>query len=244
MILKFENVAKKFNNSNNNFELRNISFELKEKEVLGIIGKNGAGKSTILKMANSLVKKDSGKIFYGDKSLDEMSSHQIREMNKDVVYIFQDANLLDNKTVYYHLKLVYKLSNQKVDDQKIDEILRFMQIEELKYSYCIYLSGGQKQKVAIAMAILQKPKVLLCDEISASLDTNSEREIFTLLNKIIVNSDISILLISHNLNILKNFCDRILFLEDGKINTSIIPKKNDETFTDNYFENIKEYLNA
>lgn len=125
-----------------------------------------------------------------------MSSHQIREMNKDVVYIFQDANLLDNKTVYYHLKLVYKLSNQKVDDQKIDEILRFMQIEELKYSYCIYLSGGQKQKVAIAMAILQKPKVL-CDEISASLDTNSE-ENFTLLNKIIVNSDISILLISHN----------------------------------------------
>lgn len=244
MILRFNNVSKKFNNSKINFELKNISFDLHEKEVLGIIGKNGSGKSTILRIANNLVRKDSGEIIYDNISIEDLSYKQILNMRKNIAYIFQEANLLDNKTVYYHLSLVYKLNYYKVNEEEIDDILKFMEIEHLKYTYCIYLSGGQKQKVAIAIAILQKPKILLCDEISASLDTKSEKEIFDLLKKIMNSSNISILIISHNLNIMKNFCDRILFLENGEIKDSIIPNKKYISSNDNYYRNVKEYLNA
>ena len=242
MLINFKNVEKNYKSSN--FNLTNINFSLSSKEVLGIIGKNGTGKSTILKMTNALVKPDSGVIEYMGRDINKMSAEELRKLRKEVVYIFQNANLLDNKTVYYHLSLVYKLNKEKVDEEKIDEILDFMEIKRLKNSYTRHLSGGQKQKVAIAMAILQKPKLILCDEISSGLDSNAEKEIFNLLVKTIKKFDLSILIVSHNLNILKNFCDRILFIEDNTIKDIIVPKKSSETFEEDYYKNVLEYMHA
>lgn len=240
MELEFIKVKKEYKASD--FSLDEISFKLDKKEVIGLIGQNGSGKSTILKMANQLVKQDAGQILFEGKDISSLSNKELQDIRKKIVYIFQSANLLDNKSVYYHLSLVYKLNNEKINDQEIDKILEFMNIDNLKNAYTRNLSGGQKQKVAIAMAILQRPKVILCDEISSALDTSAEKEIYDLLQKIVEDTDISILMVSHNLNVLKNFCHKILFIENGKINDVIIPNKSNNKFEDDYHKHVVEYL--
>ena len=241
MIVQLKNVSKQYKDAN--FKLENISFDINKKEVIGIIGRNGTGKSTILKMINGIVSYDSGDILYKNSSIKAMDASTLRKTRKNLAYIFQHSNLIDNKTVYYHLSLVYKLNKVSVDKKKIDDILEFMNITRLKNSLCGSLSGGEQQKVAIAMALLQEPEVLLCDEISSALDTNSEKEIFALLNKLRSTTDISIVMISHSLSLLKNFCDRVVVIDDSTIKDIVVPNKNaKDDYDSNYYNYVKEFL--
>lgn len=241
MIVQVKNVSKVYKDAN--FKLENISFDINKKEVIGIIGKNGTGKSTILKMINGIVKYDSGVITYKGQSINDMNPATLRNTRKNLAYIFQHSNLIDNKSVYYHLSLVYKLNKVPVDKEKIHNILEFMNINRLKNSLCGSLSGGEQQKVAIAMALLQEPEVLLCDEISSALDTNSEKEIFALLNKLRETTDISIIMISHSLALLKNFCDRVIIIDDSTIKDIVVPRKDKEDdYDSNYYNYVKEFL--
>ena len=241
MIVQLKNVSKQYKDAN--FKLENISFDVNKKEVIGIIGRNGTGKSTILKMINGIVSYDSGDILYKNSSIKAMDASTLRHTRKNLAYIFQHSNLIDNKSVYYHLSLVYKLNKVSVDKKKIDDILEFMNITRLKNSLCGSLSGGEQQKVAIAMALLQEPEVLLCDEISSALDTNSEKEIFALLNKLRTTTDISIVMISHSLSLLKNFCDRVVVIDDSTIKDIVVPNKNaKDDYDSNYYNYVKEFL--
>ena len=241
MIVQLKNVSKQYKDAN--FKLENISFDINKKEVIGIIGRNGTGKSTILKMINGIVSYDSGDILYKNSSIKNMDASTLRNTRKNLAYIFQHSNLIDNKTVYYHLSLVYKLNKVSVDKKKIDDILEFMNITRLKNSLCGSLSGGEQQKVAIAMALLQEPEVLLCDEISSALDTNSEKEIFALLKKVRTTPDISIVMISHSLSLLKNFCDRVVVIDDSTIKDIVVPNKNaKDDYDSNYYNYVKEFL--
>ena len=241
MIVQLKNVSKQYKDAN--FKLENISFDINKKEVIGIIGRNGTGKSTILKMINGIVSYDSGDILYKNASIQSMDASTLRKTRKNLAYIFQHSNLIDNKSVYYHLSLVYKLNKVSVDKKKIDDILEFMNITRLKNSLCGSLSGGEQQKVAIAMALLQEPEVLLCDEISSALDTNSEKEIFALLNKLRTTTDISIVMISHSLSLLKNFCDRVVVIDDSTIKDIVVPNKNaKDDYDSNYYNYVKEFL--
>ena len=241
MIVQLKNVSKQYKDAN--FKLENISFDINKKEVIGIIGRNGTGKSTILKMINGIVSYDSGDILYKNSSIKAMDTSTLRHTRKNLAYIFQHSNLIDNKTVYYHLSLVYKLNKVSVDKKKIDDILEFMNITRLKNSLCGSLSGGEQQKVAIAMALLQEPEVLLCDEISSALDTNSEKEIFALLNKLRTTTDISIVMISHSLSLLKNFCDRVVVIDDSTVKDIVVPNKNaKDDYDSNYYNYVKEFL--
>ena len=118
-----------------------------------------------------------------------------------------------------------------------------MNIYDFKNTTCKNLSGGQKQRVAIAMSILQNPKVILCDEISSSLDTDSEKEVFELLMKLKKTLNISIIIVSHNLAILKNFCDRVILMDKSKIRDIIIPvKPRENDYNKDYFNYLKEFL--
>ena len=241
MIVQLKNVSKQYKDAN--FKLENISFDINKKEVIGIIGRNGTGKSTILKMINGIVSYNSGDILYKNSSIKSMDASTLRNTRKNLAYIFQHSNLIDNKSVYYHLSLVYKLNKVSVDKKKIDDILEFMNITRLKNSLCGSLSGGEQQKVAIAMALLQEPEVLLCDEISSALDTNSEKEIFALLNKLRTTTDISIVMISHSLSLLKNFCDRVVVIDDSTIKDIVVPNKNaKDDYDSNYYNYVKEFL--
>lgn len=241
MIINFNNVSKKYKDSD--FFLENISFDIEKNEVVGIIGKNGSGKSTILKMACGLIPYEKGEIYYENRRLSSLTQSQKRDVQKNVAYIFQNANLLEGESVYYHLALPYRLSGSKINEAEIANMLSFMNLSPLKKVRCRNLSGGQKQKVAIAMALLQKPKVLLCDEISSSLDTNSEREIYELLLELKEKMEISLLVVSHNLSVLKKLCDRVLILDEGTIKEVLTPKKQEGTQPElEYFRYVKEFL--
>lgn len=241
MIMNFNKVSKKYEDSV--FFLEDINFDIKKREILGIIGKNGSGKSTILRMASALIPYEDGEIYYENRPLSSMTGSEKRVMQKSVAYIFQNANLLENETVYYHLALPYRLSKTQVNEAEIDEILSFMNLSDMKYMCSGNLSGGQKQKVAIAMALLQRPKLLLCDEISSSLDADSEKEIYNLLLELKQKTDITLLIVSHNLGILKKLCDRVLILEGGSIRDAVIPKKQ-QGFNPqkDYYDYVREFL--
>lgn len=241
MITELKNVGKVFPESH--FQLEGISFAIEEGEIVGLIGSNGTGKSTILKMMNGLIPYDKGCVRYKERELNSLSASQLRHMRKDIAYIFQHHNLLPGETVFYHLSLVYKLNHQKIDDRAIDDILDFLGLTRVKQVKCHSLSGGQQQKVAIAMAILQKPRLILCDEISSALDTNSEKEIFDLLASLREKYGISILMIAHHLSVLKQYCDRVMILDGQTIAETVIPVKSriDQLTTD-YVTQVKEFL--
>lgn len=241
MLVDVKTVKKTYNQGN--FSLNNISFSIQPKDCIGLIGQNGTGKSTILKMICGLIPYDDGQISYQGQDITSLAPDQLRAMRKEVAYIFQHANLLEGETVLYHLKLVYTLRKSKPDLAEIDRTLAFMNLTQLKDVACRNLSGGQKQKVAIAMAILQQPKVLLCDEISSALDANSEKEIFDLLGQLRQETDIAIVMISHNLTLLKNFCDQILILDKGTIAERLEPVKTvGEDRDQAYITYLKEFF--
>lgn len=241
MLVDLKKVTKTYNQAN--FSLTDVSFSVNPKDCIGLIGQNGTGKSTILKMMCGLVPYDSGQITYQDKDIAKLTPERLRAMRKEVAYIFQHANLLDGETVLYHLKLVYTLRKEKPDLAEIDRTLAFMNLTKLKQVVCRNLSGGQKQKVAIAMAILQRPKVLLCDEISSALDANSEKEIFDLLEQLRQETDIAIVMISHNLNLMKQFCDQVLVLDKGTIVERLEPVKTAGEDRDQaYLTYLKEFF--
>ncbi|HFH8469777.1 TPA: ATP-binding cassette domain-containing protein [Streptococcus agalactiae] len=241
MIIELKSVGKIFPKSQ--FRLDDISFNIEEGEIVGLIGSNGTGKSTILKMINGLIPYDKGNIYYQGKEVKSFSDNKLRQMRKDIAYIFQNHNLLAGESVYYHLALVYKLNHQKVNHDAINDILDFLGLMDLKQVKCHSLSGGQQQKVAIAMAVLQKPKLILCDEISSALDTNSEKEIFNLLSDLREKYGISILMIAHYLSLLKQYCDRVMILDHQTIVDTVVPVKATlNQLKSNYVDQVKEFL--
>ncbi|MCC9773150.1 ATP-binding cassette domain-containing protein [Streptococcus agalactiae] len=241
MIIELKSVVKIFPKSQ--FRLDDISFNIEEGEIVGLIGSNGTGKSTILKMINGLIPYDKGNIYYQGKEVKSFSDNKLRQMRKDIAYIFQNHNLLAGESVYYHLALVYKLNHQKVNHDAINDILDFLGLMDLKQVKCHSLSGGQQQKVAIAMAVLQKPKLILCDEISSALDTNSEKEIFNLLSDLREKYGISILMIAHHLSLLKQYCDRVMILDHQTIVDTVVPVKATlNQLKSNYVDQVKEFL--
>lgn len=240
MVMKLVKVSKKYQDTG--FYIENINLDIKRQEIIGLIGKNGSGKSTLLKILNNLIEIDDGEIYFDHKNIKDFSIQEKLDLRKKVAYIFQNANLLEFYTVYQNLALVYKLSKMKVNKQEIEDILRFMDILEYQHQRVSNLSGGQKQKVAIAMALLQKPEILLCDEISSALDSKSEQEIYQLLANLRVTTNISIVMISHNLQILKDYCDYIYVMDNHSIVKKIIPIKSKLEDRDNYLKYVEDFM--
>ena len=243
MLLKMEGIDKSFDEKHPLLE--GISFVVDAGDFVGIVGQNGAGKSTILKMLNGLLPFDKGELLFDGRSYSDLTPRQKRVWSKEVCYIFQNANLLGNQTVNYHLNLVYRLEGKRPDKAKIAEICRFMGIEQLRKQRCQSLSGGQAQKVAIAMALLGQAKVLLCDEISAALDATSEAEIFELLQRLNQKEGLTVIMISHNLSLIKKVCRRVLFLEDGHISKELKPAHQESALdASDYYDFAERFLQA
>lgn len=222
MIL-LKKVVKKYSN----FEL-NVSFDVKKAEIFGIIGSSGSGKSTILRLIQGLIKQDDGEI-----NIDKGTK---------ISYVFQEYNLLNNKTVYDNVALPLLLQGKLYDD-KVKKYLSFVNLEDKADMYISSLSGGQKQRVALARALVSEPDVLLCDEITSALDNATKYEILNLLKDINEKKTTTIILITHELDVVKNICSRVGIIEDGKILDIIKVGKSLEVDNNkSYFEYAKEYL--
>jgi len=199
--------------------LSDISLKIEKNEIFAIVGHSGAGKSTLLRCINGLEKYDEGTLKLFDKEIGKMSEDELRFLRKDMGMIFQQFSLLNQKNVYENIALPMSLWGYKKDiiDKKVGELLKLVGLEEKKQAYPRELSGGQKQRVAIARALGLEPKILLSDEATSALDPNTTASILELLKDINKKLGITIILVTHEMEVVKKIATRAMLLENGKI---------------------------
>ena len=199
--------------------LNNISLSIKKGDIYGIIGHSGAGKSTLLRCLNGLEKYDEGSVKVIGEEIKNLSKEDIRNLRKNLGMIFQSFNLLDRKTVYENIALPLEVWGYKKDyiNLRVLELLKLVSLEDKKDSKPKELSGGQKQRVAIARALALKPEILLCDEATSALDPKTTKDILALLSKINKELKITIVVVTHQMEVVKDICENITLLEGGVV---------------------------
>ena len=216
-ILKVENLSKVYGKGDAKvIALNNISFEVEEGEFIAIIGPSGSGKSTLLHTIAGLERPTSGKVYFYDKNIYEMNKKDLTILRRQKIgIVYQFYNLIPTLNVEENILLPIELDRKKIDKNKLENIIKFLNLENRKKHLPNELSGGQQQKVAIGRALMIDPTILLADEPTGNLDSKSSNEIIQLLQKANKEYKQTIIMITHNLEIAK-LADRIIHIEDGK----------------------------
>lgn len=195
----------------------NISIKIEKGDIYGIIGLSGAGKSTLVRCMNRLENPTSGEVFFDGIDLASLNNKKLREVRHSISMIFQGFNLLSQRTalknVCYPLEITGVPKQQAV--KKARELLKIVDLEDKENAYPAQLSGGQKQRVAIARALATDPKVLLCDEATSALDPNTTTAILELLQKINREMGVTIVIITHEMRVVEQICNKVAVLEGG-----------------------------
>ena len=214
---------KNLKKSYNNLEILNgIDLNVEKGSIFGIIGRSGAGKSTLLRCLNGLEKYDSGLLEINGIDIRTLNEKQLRLFRKDIGMIFQQFSLITRDTVYDNIAFpmrCWKFTKKQIDE-RVKYLINVVGISDKIYSLARELSGGQKQRVAIARALSMNPKILLSDEATSALDPKNSEAIIELLNDINKSMGITIVLVTHQMDILKSICDNIAIMENGIIKDS------------------------
>ena len=198
--------------------VRNVSLEVAEKEIMGIIGHSGAGKSTLVRCINLLERPDAGRVIVDGRELTPMGEGELRHERRMMGMIFQHFNLMKSRTVFENI--AYPLRGSMKKEQisgRILELLELVDMSDKRDAYPSQLSGGQKQRVAIARALANHPKVLLCDEATSALDPQTTKSILKLLRSLNETLGLTIVIITHEMGVIKEICDRVAVMEQGRI---------------------------
>lgn len=199
--------------------LHQTNLKINAGEIFGIIGLSGAGKSTLVRCINMLEKPTKGQVIVDGADLTKMSDAELRKARQSIGMIFQHFNLLTSRTVYQNIAFpleIQGLSKAEID-QRVRPLLELVQLESRADYYPSQLSGGQKQRVGIARALASNPKVLLCDEATSALDPQTTKSILELLKDINQKLNLTIVLITHQMEVVKTICDRVAVIEAGHI---------------------------
>ena len=217
-MIQIQNVKKSFNNTE---VLKDISLEIEKGDIFGIIGQSGAGKSTLLRCINGLENYDQGSILVDGTKVDIKDKKNLRNLQKRMGMIFQGFNLLERLDVYANVALPMKFwgipTNTPEAKEKIMNLIKLVGLEEKVHSKPRELSGGQKQRVAIARALVLDPDFLLCDEATSALDPEITKGILALLQKINKEMGITIIVVTHQMEVVKQICQKVAFLSQGKV---------------------------
>ena len=199
--------------------LNNISINIKKGEIFAIVGHSGAGKSTLMRCINGLEDYTDGSLMVNDKEIKTLKKDELREFRKNIGMIFQHFSLIQRKTVFENIALPMQIWGYKKDEilKKVKDLLALVGLEEKIDSYPKELSGGQKQRVAIARALTLDPQILLSDEATSALDPNTTTSILNLLKQINEKLDITIILVTHEMEVVKQIAQKALLLEHGNI---------------------------
>ena len=203
--------------------LSDLHLSISSGEIFGIIGKSGAGKSTLLRCINLLERPDHGRILIHGEDILKYSPTQLRAVRHEISMIFQHFNFLESKSVFDNIALPMRI--QKMDEsviqQKVNELLDFVDLSDKAQAYPKALSGGQKQRVAIARALSTSPRILLCDEATSALDPETTQSILELLKKINTHFGITIVLITHEMEVIKQICHRVAVMSKGAVEEAL-----------------------
>lgn len=199
--------------------LNDVSLEIKQGEIFGIIGRSGAGKSTLVRCINLLNRPTEGKVFVDGKDLTELSEDDLRESRRSIGMIFQHFNLLSSRTVFDNVALPLELvgTPKNVIKEKVEPLLKLVGLTEHAHKYPAQLSGGQKQRVGIARALTNAPKVLLSDEATSALDPETTTATLALLKQINQTLGLTVVMITHEMQVVKQICDRVVVMNYGEI---------------------------
>ncbi len=220
-MIELRNISKTFNATKNKdvIAVKNVSLTVEKGKIFGIIGYSGAGKSTLIRCINMLEQPTAGEVYIDDINLTSLSSKELRLQQKNIGMIFQQFNLLTSRTAGQNIDFVLKKNGiDKIERKKrVKQLLTLVELSDKENAYPSQLSGGQKQRVAIARALANNPKVLLCDEATSALDPRTTSSILTLLKKLNKELGITIVLITHEMGVVKEICDEIAVMENGEI---------------------------
>ncbi len=216
LVIRLEHIEKRYGDLH---VIKDVSFEINQGEVFGIVGRSGVGKSTLLRCINALEPLTEGEIYIDDLSISSLNDEGVRNLRKKVSMIFQNFNLLSQKTAMANVALPMEVWGAKKDfvEKRAKELLDLVGLSEKYYSKPRSLSGGEKQRVAIARALALNPEILLCDEATSALDPITTKEILNLLKKINQDLDITIVMVTHQMEVIKEICERVAVMEEGRV---------------------------
>ena len=219
-MIELQHIDKIYHTSSGDLHaLKDINLTINEGEIFGIIGLSGAGKSTLVRCINMLEKPTSGKVIVDGQEMTAIGEEQLRKARQNIGMIFQHFNLLSSRTVFGNI--AFPLEIQGLDkaaiQKKVEPLLDLVGLKDRADHYPSQLSGGQKQRVGIARALASDPKVLLCDEATSALDPQTTESILNLLRDINKRLHITIVMITHQMNVVKEICDRVAVIENGEI---------------------------
>ncbi|EPG66883.1 methionine ABC transporter ATP-binding protein [Leptospira wolffii] len=217
-ILEFRNVSKAFPKSVSP-AVENVCLKIGKGDIFGVIGSTGAGKSTLLRFANLLEIPDSGEIYFEGRDVSFLKGKELKKHRSGVGMVFQQSHLISNRKVFDNIALPLKAAgwDKKKIRERVKELLGLIGLEEKEESYPNQLSGGQRQRVGIARAIANHPHLLLCDEPTSALDPETTRSILALLKDIHRKFSITILIVTHEMEVVREICDSVAVMEKGRV---------------------------
>ncbi|MDI2090494.1 methionine ABC transporter ATP-binding protein [Commensalibacter oyaizuii] len=215
-VVEFQNVCRHFGD---HIALSNLSFSVKKAEILGIIGHSGAGKTTLLRCLAGLEKPDTGQVKIEGKDMSSLPDKELLPLRQRIGLVFQHFNLLSSKNILKNVALPLKIAGYSKEQRykKAADLLELVGLPDKAYHYPAQLSGGQKQRVGIARALAADPALLLCDEATSALDPETTRSIIDLLLHINKQLKLTIVLITHEMSVIRLLADRVIVLQQGKI---------------------------
>lgn len=218
--IELEHISKIYHQKDGDFQaLKDINLSIEQSDIYGIIGMSGAGKSTLVRCLNFLEKPTEGTVTIDGKKLNDLSEKELRFERRNISMIFQHFNLLMQKNVISNVCFPLRLRKVKKAEalKKAYELLDIVGLKDKAKSYPSKLSGGQKQRVAIARALASDPKILLCDEATSALDPQTTESILALLKEINQRSGITIVIITHQMSVIQEICNKVAIIEDGQL---------------------------
>ena len=219
-MIELKNISKTFGKNKNTFKaLNNVSLTVEEGDIVGIIGFSGAGKSTLIRTVNLLERPDQGQILINGTDYTKLKPAELSRQRKKIGMIFQHFNLLSSRTVFGNVALPLELDHKSPSEikEKVNGLLKIVGLEDKANEYPKNLSGGQKQRVAIARALANDPYLLLCDEATSALDPATTQSILSLLQDINRRLKITVLLITHEMEVIKSICNHVAVIDKGNL---------------------------
>ena len=219
-MIKLEDISKTFQINGQTVEaVKDVTLEIRQGEIFGIIGFSGAGKSTLVRCINLLEKPEKGRVIINGEDITHYEGKKLRQIRQRIGMIFQHFNLMPSRTVFENIELPLKLTELTPGErsQKIKKLLDLVGLSDKAQSYPSELSGGQKQRVAIARALANDPKVLLCDEATSALDPQTTHSILQLLKEVNARLGITLVVITHQMEVIKEICDRVAVMQKGVV---------------------------
>lgn len=219
-MISLKNVAVTFKQKNSEIQaVKNINLTIDQGDVYGIVGYSGAGKSTLVRVINLLQRPTSGEVFVNDTELTSLPAKALREKRKTIGMIFQHFNLMDSRNVFDNVDFSLKYAGKSKQErrQKVNELLELVGLADKAKAFPSQLSGGQKQRVAIARALANDPAILLCDEATSALDPKTTLQILALLKKLNQQLGLTIVIITHEMQVVKEICNKVAVMEEGEI---------------------------